>query len=160
MNFKDSSVIFLATACNLGNMPFAPGTFGSLLGLPICYFLSKIHYGLAVIFILSFFFIAIGIAGKAENLLNRKDPSCIVIDEITGLLISLYAVSFNMISVGVGFILFRIFDIAKPFPIRQVEKRLKGGYGIVMDDVLAGIYSNILLRIIIFFLTDKTIPTG
>jgi phosphatidylglycerophosphatase A len=149
MNFKDRLAIFLATACNLGNMPFAPGTFGSLLGLPICFFLSKLHYSLVSIIILAFLFMAIRIAGKAEYLLNKRDPSCIIIDEIAGLLLSLYAIRFNMLTCAIGFILFRFFDIAKPFPIRQVEKRLKGGYGIVMDDVLAGIYSNLVLRIII-----------
>ena len=152
MNFRERSVIFIATGCYSGFAPIAPGTFGSLTGLPICYLISQIHFVFAVLFIVIFILCAIGIANGAEKLLNQNDPGCIVIDEIAGLVVTLFYLPFNVFSVTTGFFIFRFFDIVKPFPIRLIEKRISGGAGVVLDDVLAGIYSNLVLRGLIFFI--------
>jgi len=84
----------------------------------------------------------------AEKILIQKDPGCIVIDEIAGIMIAFLGMPFNTISVAAGFITFRFFDILKPFPIRYMERRIAGGAGVVMDDLMAGVYSNIALRLL------------
>ena len=151
MNFKQKSVMFLATGCFIGNISFAPGTFGSILGIPLCFLLSKINLLVAVLLTVMFVLFAILIAQEAENILKTKDPGCIVIDEIAGLMVTLIGLPFNIISVGSGFLVFRFLDIWKPYPIRFVENKLSGGAGIVMDDVAAGICGNLLLRVVFIF---------
>ena len=146
MNYRQKSVIFLATGFYIGKIPFAPGTFGSIIGLPLCFFLSKIELPIAVLCTLVFILIAILIAHDAEKILNKNDPGCIVIDEIAGIIVTLLGMPFNLITVTAGFFIFRIMDIFKPFPIRVLEKRLTGGTGIVLDDVAAGIFGNLALR--------------
>ena len=75
-----------------------------------------------------------------------EDPGCIVIDEIVGIMVTFIGLPFNMVNLVLGFVFFRVIDILKPYPIRSMEKKLSGGAGIVLDDVAAGIYSNLLLR--------------
>ena len=104
MNFKQKSVICLATGCFIGNISFAPGTFGSILGLPLCFFLSKINLTAAVFLVVIFIFFAIWIAQEAENVLEKKDPGCIVIDEIAGLMVTLLGLPFNLFSAATGFL--------------------------------------------------------
>ena len=146
MNLKQKSVMFLATGCFIGNISFAPGTFGSILGLPLCFFLSKINLLIAVFLTVVFIFFAIWIAQRAEKIVNTEDPGCIVIDEIAGILVTFTGIPFHMISVAFGFVIFRVLDIWKPYPISWIERKLSGGAGIVMDDVVAGICSNLVLR--------------
>ena len=147
MNFREKAVIFLATGCFLGNIPFAPGTFGSLLGIPLCFVLSKTDVLVAAMLTLLLIVFAIWIAHIAEKSLNETDPGNIVIDEIAGLTVTFIGVPFHLASLVLGFLLFRVLDIAKPFPIRRLERNLSGGVGIVLDDVIAGIYSNLILRL-------------
>ena len=148
MNFHRSAVMFLATGCNIGKLPYAPGTFGSLLALFPCYLLALLPSWAEIAAIFAFVCIAILVADKAEKLLAQKDPGSIVIDEIAGMMVTLAVLPFNSLTAVSGFIIFRILDIAKPFPIRAIEKRLKGGVGIVVDDLVAGIMGNMILRII------------
>jgi phosphatidylglycerophosphatase A len=148
MNFKQKLVMFLATGCHIGNLSFAPGTFGSVLGLFLCYFLSKIRLLLALILTITFIFCSMWAANEAEKILKLKDPGCIVIDEIAGMILTLIGLPFNMMTLILGFVLFRALDIWKPYPVRFLEKKLPGGIGVVMDDVAAGILSNLVLRIL------------
>ena len=150
MNLKQKSVMFLATGCFIGNISFAPGTFGTILGLPLCFLLSKIDLLAAVLLTVIFVFFAIWIAQGAEKIVNKEDPGCIVIDEIAGILVTFAGLPFNIISIAFGFLIFRALDIWKPYPIRYMERNLSGGTGIVMDDVAAGVCSNLLLRGIFF----------
>jgi phosphatidylglycerophosphatase A len=149
MNFKQKSVIFIATGCYIGNITFAPGTFGTALGLLLCFFLSKIDYSMAVLLTLIFILCAIWIANEAEKILKIKDPGCIVIDEIAGIILTLFGLPFNITSVTAGFLVFRALDIWKPYPIRLLENKFAGGIGIVLDDVAAGILSNLILRFLL-----------
>ena len=149
MKFKQKSVMFLATGCFIGNISFAPGTFGSVLGLPLSFFLSKIDFSMGVLLTLVFILFAIWIAHEAEKTLNTEDPGCIVIDEIAGIILTLFGLPFNITSVTAGFLVFRVLDIWKPYPIRFLEKKFSGGIGIVLDDVVAGILSNLILRILL-----------
>lgn len=149
MNFANKTAIFLATGCYVGYIPFAPGTFGSLIGLPLCFLLAGIQFLAAIIAALLIIALAIWISNVAEQALERKDPGCIVVDEIAGMVVTLIGLPLNLTTVTIGFILFRILDILKPFPIRILDKRLPGGLGIVADDVVAGIFANALIRILL-----------
>ena len=144
--------MFLATGFRTGNIPFAPGTFGSLIGLPLCFVLAGMSAAPAMVGTLLFIFFAVWIADAAEKILEQNDPGCIVIDEIAGMMVTLIGLPFNPITVLIGFIIFRILDILKPFPIRNLDKRIPGGLGVVADDVAAGIIANLMLRIIIHIL--------
>ena len=148
MKFRDKAVLFLATGFNIGNIPLAPGTFGSILGLGLCFVLAGLKLPLAVVCIVLFIALAVRIAAEAEILLKQKDPGCIVIDEIAGMAVTFVGLPFNLTTALIGFIIFRILDISKPFPIRTLDKRVSGGVGIVIDDVVAGIFANLLLRLI------------
>jgi phosphatidylglycerophosphatase A len=152
MNFKEESVMFLATGFWVGNIPFAPGTFGSLIGLPLCFFLSRIELPLAMVLAVLFIIFSIGIAHAAEKIIRSKDPGCIVVDEIAGMLVALIGLPFNLLTVAIGFVVFRILDILKPFPIRALDKGISGGVGVVADDVVAGIFANCLLRLFLYLL--------
>ena len=90
---------------------------------------------------------SVWIAHLAEQQLNAKDPGCIVIDEIAGMCVTMLYIPLTITTGLAGFFLFRLFDVIKPPPARQMEKRLKGGWGVVMDDVVAGVMANIVLQI-------------
>jgi len=137
----------IATGFGAGYLPKAPGTWGSLVALPLHFFLRQLapnHYALALGGI---FFIGVITAGQAEKILDRKDPGVIVIDEVIGMLITLIGAPNNPLIWLLGFFIFRFFDIFKPYPIRLIDQRVNGGMGIVLDDVLAGVYSFIVLQI-------------
>lgn len=149
MKIRDDAIVFLATGFYIGNIPFAPGTFGAILGLPLCFLLGLLKLPLALVCTMLFILIAIWISHIAEKRLKKKDPGCIVIDEIAGMAVTLIGLPFNLTTGLSGFIIFRILDISKPFPIRALEKHLPGGLGVVADDVIAGIMANLILRVII-----------
>ncbi len=140
-------VFFWATGFGVGFSPIVPGTMGTLVAIPVYYFLSSISFPLYELTLLSFFFFSSWISGQAEQYWCRKDDRRIVIDEIMGFLITMLWIPKSFSLILLGFLLFRFFDILKPFPIRRLE-RAKSGYGVVLDDVLAGIYSNIVLHLI------------
>ena len=152
MRLRDRSILFISSGGFVGKIPFAPGTFGSVLGLPICYCLSFVKVPVAILAIVLFIVFSAWIADRAEKLLRSKDPGYIVIDEIAGMLVTFIGIPFDWLHGTAGFIIFRIMDILKPFPARMVESKVPGGAGVVLDDVLAGIYSNFLLRILVVFL--------
>lgn len=144
-------MVLLATGGYAGYIPVAPGTFGTLVAIPLCYLLSRLGPVQAILFLLIFTGFAVWIAGEAERVFNKKDSRLIVIDEMAGFLVTLFLIPWSVKSIAVGFFLFRLIDIAKPFPIRRLE-RLPGGWGVVTDDLLAGVYANAILRVIIRFL--------
>ena len=140
--------LLLATGLGVGYSPIAPGTLGTLLAIPVYYFLSNIASPIYEITLIGFFFLSVWVSENAEIFFGKKDDSRIVIDEMMGFLITVLWVPKTILFVTLGFFLFRFFDILKPFPIRRLEKRLKGGFGVVLDDVMAGVYANIILQII------------
>jgi phosphatidylglycerophosphatase A len=149
MSRAERIVIFLATGCYAGKLPVAPGTFGSLAALPLCWLLAQLGRPAALGATVLVIATAVWVAGAAERLLQRKDPGSIVIDEIAGMLVTFSGLPFTAFSAAAGFVLFRILDIAKPFPIGWVEKRLSGGVGIVMDDLVAGVIANLGCRLLL-----------
>lgn len=153
MLFRRHVVMCLATGCYVGRFPFAPGTAGSLVGILVAWGLSFFTWPLAVGATLVLMLAAVWIAREAEIQLHRKDPGCIVIDEIVGQCITLVSLPLTFGTCAAGFFLFRLFDIAKPPPARYLERRLSGGWGVVMDDVAAGIMAHIVLRLGLILVT-------
>lgn len=138
--------MIIATGGYTGRIPFAPGTAGSLVGIPIIYLLSKFSWPVALTVSVLFILVAVWVAGEAERQLASKDPGCVVIDEIAGMVVTMLGLPLSFGMVTAGFLFFRIFDIVKPPPVRQLDRRMSGGWGIVLDDVAAGIMANIVLR--------------
>jgi phosphatidylglycerophosphatase A len=136
----------IASVFYIGYLPVAPGTLGSLVGLIVYYFVkdNPITMGVAILIVTALGFLT---AGRAEKIFGGKDPDEIVIDELSGMLISLYLLPSSMGYVVSGFILFRFFDIVKPKPIQSFEE-LKGSLGIMSDDLIAGLYANMALQIV------------
>jgi len=143
---KDRFYRIIASVFYAGYLPVAPGTLGSLSALVLYYFICRDAVIMAVAILIA---IVLGFvtAGKVEKMFGEKDPGEIVIDEFAGMLITLYRIPPSMGYVVTGFLLFRFFDIVKPKPIKDLEK-LKGSLGIMSDDIVAGIYANILLQVV------------
>ena len=146
-NAKQNTVLFLATGGLIGYSPVAPGTFGSLAALPLCLLIASMDIGIGALVLLALVLVSTWIAHAAEKIFGQTDPKQVVIDEICGMAIALFALPFVPVFVVGGFALFRVFDILKPLPISGVDKQVSGGWGIMLDDVLAGIFANILLRV-------------
>jgi phosphatidylglycerophosphatase A len=139
----------LATGLGSGFAPLLPGTAGTLVGIPLYLIFSTLAWPLLLITSLAFTFLAWYVADRAERLFGQKDAQCIVIDEVAGLQWTLFLVVPTLPHLVAGFVLFRLFDITKPFPARFFQERLPGGCGIVADDLAAGVYGNIALQILI-----------
>jgi phosphatidylglycerophosphatase A len=151
---RRSLSIWIATGLGSGYFPVAPGTAGSAVGLALVIALRQTSLttpGLAVcLAILTGLLFVVGVwsAGKAEKILGRVDPGQVVIDEVAGQVLTFVATPrVTWIGLIAGFILFRAFDIVKPFPARRAE-RFPGGWGIMLDDVVAGVYSLVALVIL------------
>ena len=140
-------ILFSATGFGVGYSPIAPGTLGTLIAIPLYYFLSEIPSPLYEITLVGFFFLSVWISENAEIFFGKKDDQRIVIDEMMGFFITMLWLPKTPLFLLAGFILFRVFDIFKPFPIRRFEK-VRGGFGVVLDDVMAGIFANVILRFI------------
>ncbi|MFH1654171.1 MAG: phosphatidylglycerophosphatase A [Pseudomonadota bacterium] len=139
----------LANGFYLGHIPVGPGTFGSLIGVLIYYFICRwLSIPMQIVTFIPFFFLSVWVSNEAIKIYNDEDPKQVVIDEVAGILITYLAHPFSWKMIIVGFILFRFFDILKPFPIKRVEKIFPGGWGIVMDDIVAGIFANFSLWVI------------
>lgn len=139
----------IATGFYLGYAPVAPGTVGSLLGLFLYWAVPKSESVFSLVIYALLFFIGVWSATEVEKEAG-KDASIIIIDEIVGMLITLTWFDKNVKALVIGFIIFRFFDITKPFPAKHAE-RLPGGWGVMMDDVIAGVYSAAVLRLIFLF---------
>ena len=142
-------VLFLASGAGLGYIPLAPGTFGTLVGVLLYLGLGRlplwVHLPAVVLLTLA----AIPLAGRAETLFDQKDDGRIVVDEIAGFLVTTVLVRPAWGSVILGFIFFRFFDILKPWPVRGIDRKCAGGLGVVLDDVVAGVYAGLCLLLAI-----------
>jgi phosphatidylglycerophosphatase A len=147
--FFEKVALILSAWFGAGLLPAAPGTWGTLLGLPLVLLMNRLPVFGAGAFLVLFAVLAIWSSHSCRALLPGDDPSEIVIDEVAGLLLALFLVPLSGVSLFGGFFLFRLFDILKPFPIRRLEK-LKGAFGIVSDDLMAGLYAHVCLRLILF----------
>jgi phosphatidylglycerophosphatase A len=142
--------ILLATVGYVGHFPFAPGTAGSAAALFLYALLRWIGSPVVDVATIVVLFVAGCWAGSvAEAHYGRTDPGYVVLDEVIGMLLTLLFVPVTWSGALIGFLLFRVFDVVKPFPARQCE-RLHGGLGIMADDAVAGIYGNLALRLIVW----------
>ena len=144
--------VFLATCAHVGYAPFAPGTFGSLVGLVIYYAVRRqqsttLELGAIGVVVL----IGLWSATEAEHHFGGVDPGPVVIDEVIGMLITLALHPVNVLGAIIGFFIFRLLDIVKPWPARRLEL-LPGGFGVVLDDMMAGLYSNLLVGLLVWLL--------
>jgi phosphatidylglycerophosphatase A len=147
MSFAEKCILFSATGAGSGRASFAPGTFGTLAGIPVVLLFLVIPSSMQVFFTLAVILFAIWTSDRAEKLIGQSDPGCIVIDEIAGFTVAMAGIQVSVLSVVSGFLIFRVFDIIKPFPVRYFERNFYGGAGVVLDDVAAGLLSTIVLHI-------------
>jgi phosphatidylglycerophosphatase A len=140
-----SMALAFATGFGVGYIRFAPGTFGSLLGLALWAVVPEgaVAHALAIAVV---FVAGAWSAAIAERRLNATDPGPVVIDEVLGMLVTLFMVPVGWSGALLGFLFFRVFDVAKPYPANRLE-RLHGGVGVMADDAMAAIYANVALRI-------------
>ena len=142
--FKNEST-FIALGFGTGLVSFAPGTIGTLVAIPFFYFSQLLPQNYDYFFVVTLFFIGIYVSNKTCTIMKDKDPSCIVIDEIVAFLALLILLKPTLFHMLLCFILFRIFDILKPFPINVLEKKFDGGFGIMIDDIAAAFYSALIM---------------
>jgi len=140
-----------AAGLGSGYAPLAPGTAGTLVGIPLYLAFSVLSWPLWLLTIAAFTCLAWYLSEEGEKLFGRKDAPCIVIDEIVGLQWALFLVAPTLLHTALGFILFRLFDILKPFPARFFQDRLPGGYGVVADDLAAAAYAAAVLHALMRF---------
>lgn len=138
-------VLFLATGCGLGWIPFAPGTFGSLGGLVLVYGLSYLPPGGYIAAEVAFILLGVWICTRAGQLMGKVDPGSVVWDEIAAFPIVFAGVAMTPWTAVLGFGWFRLFDISKPFPVNRLEK-LPAGWGVMADDLMAGVYAMLALH--------------
>lgn len=142
---------FLAIGFGSGLAPKAPGTFGTLVAVPIFLLLSPLPLWAYLAVTTLIFLIGIPICGRCSARLGVHDHSGIVWDEIAGFLITMAAVPAEPAWIAAGFLLFRLFDILKPWPIRWLDRRVSGGFGIMVDDLLAGLFALIVIQLALWF---------
>ena len=149
-HLSDRIAFLCATACGAGLVPRAPGTAGSVVGLCLWLAASMAPWPLTIETLLVVVIAVIGVwsGTRAERLMNRSDPPAVVVDEVVGMLITFIGISPTWKSACMGFALFRLLDILKPFPICRLQ-RLRGGWGIMADDVAAGAVAAVVLRVLL-----------
>ncbi len=143
---------FVAFGFGTGTLPFAPGTFGTLIAIPFYLameHLSPLMYLLITILVT---LVSIWICNKVTNEIGVEDHQGMNLDEIVGFLVTMFYAPHGWHWIVLGFLLFRLFDIWKPWPVRYVDEHMTGGLGIILDDVLAGIYSCLILQLLAFVL--------
>ena len=151
--FSNPSLL-LATGFGIGLIPVAPGTFGSILGIVL--FLVLTHLNLPIfwfsLLILILYFFSYLAVQSTLNAVKRSDPGEIVIDEVLGMMLVMMTIPLDPKWIFLAFILFRIFDILMPWPINQVDSKLKNALGVMLDDFIAALYAGIIIMVISLFL--------
>jgi len=142
------AITFLATGAYVGYLPVAPGTFGSLLAVPLLCLLGRVHLAPSVLVLLltAASLAAMVVCHRAGIAFGDADSGKIVLDEICGMLVAGAWIVPTATSLMAVFALFRLFDVVKPFPARYLDRRVRNGVGVVADDLVAGIYANLVAR--------------
>lgn len=133
-----------------------PGTIGTLWGVAIAYLTASWPFYAQALLLAVIFALSVYASGEAAVMFDRSDPSQVVCDEITGYLIAVLFIPFTLFNAILAFILFRFFDILKPYPIRQIDRGVHGGLGIVLDDVLAGVFANVCAQAVLWLIRNQT----
>jgi phosphatidylglycerophosphatase A len=150
---KRPLIILFATGIYVGYSPVAPGTMGTLWGVAGYFLISMLSPPGGALVLAAGIALSIFLAAEASRILGGNDPAPIVCDEIIGFCVASFLLPFTLFNVILVFILFRFFDILKPFPAGLIDRVLKGGTGVVLDDVVAGIYTNVAAQTIIWFIS-------
>ena len=147
-------IIFLASAGYIGYIPFASGTWGSLVGIPGFWMMDGLAGSplLAIAVLAVLILAACWIAGRAEAAFAEHDSGKIVIDEVVGYMAATLFLPLNWKTVIIAFFVFRALDVLKPYPANYIDANFPGGYGVVLDDVVSGIYSNVVTRVLLLLL--------
>jgi phosphatidylglycerophosphatase A len=143
------SILFIAQGAYAGRFPVAPGTAGTIVGICLYLAMKNLAPGPYAAVCILMALLGSWFAGRAESILGIKDSASIVIDEIAGFLLAMFMVPTSRGYLAAGFLLFRAFDIMKPWPLRRLQD-LHGGVGVMLDDIGAGIYTNILLQVAVY----------
>ena len=147
-------IIIMASAGFAGFFPWGPGTVGTLVGVLVYLLFSSLPPFINLLTTAAFFFMACWIAGKAEEIFGKRDSPNIVIDEVAGYLIAMAWLPPSPACLAAGFLFFRVLDIIKPPPSGWINTRMTGGMAVVLDDAVAGVYTNLLLRLILIYFPD------
>lgn len=147
MNISDPKHL-LAFAGGAGLAPKAPGTVGTLVGVVLYLVLSMLPVALYVLVVAGLFAAGLWAVGTVADQLGADDPPAIVWDEVVGFLVAMIAAPAGLMWIIAGFALFRVFDIYKPWPIADLQGRFKGGVGIMLDDLMAGVYTWLVLQLL------------
>ena len=145
-------IIVVASAGYIGYIPVASGTFGSLVGIPLFLAFDRVRYISTPVYLVTFALAVLAacwIAGAAERIFAEHDSHKIVIDEVVAYLAATLFLEPTWSHAIGAFLIFRILDVVKPFPASYIDARLAGGYGVTLDDVVSGLYSNLVLRAVI-----------
>lgn len=139
---------FFAFGLGSGAMPFAPGTFGTLMAIPFYLLLQSLPLLAYLIFVIAFIIASSIISQKVSQEIHVHDHPGMCIDEFAGFFVTMINAPHGFSWIILGFLLFRLFDIWKPWPINLLDEKIHGGFGMVLDDVVAGIYSLMIIQII------------
>lgn len=148
---REGAAKFIATFFYVGLIPIAPGTFGTLAAIPLFWIISGLPIYIYLLITLIVIGVSVWAATVTEEIYGKRDPGQIVADEVAGYLVTMILIPPTALNIVVGFFLFRLFDIVKPPPVRSFEK-LPRGWGVVIDDVAAGVYACVCMHLIIRFL--------
>jgi phosphatidylglycerophosphatase A len=142
---------WIATAGPVGCIPVAPGTFGTLMAIPFAFVLGEFSWPISALGIMGFFLLGWVSAREIVKTSGANDPKQVVVDEMVGFLVASWLLPSDWGLLALAFFAFRFYDILKPFPASFFDQRVHGGLGVVMDDVISGLYVNLTLRILLWF---------
>lgn len=148
LTLADRLATLIATGFGSGYSPFAPGTAGSAVGLLLFWPLSRLPLAVQIALTVVVLVLGIVAATRVARRVGLEDPGIVVVDEVVGQWITLVSLPLTPLTAAAGFFLFRVMDVVKPWPARQLE-HLRAGYGIMADDVMAGIYAQLALRVLL-----------
>lgn len=154
MPVRNFIVKIISTFFYVGYLPLIPGTFGSIAGLFLFYLLYKTTF-IYVISLLALILLGFLTCGEAEKIFQKKDARYIVIDEVIGMLLSLLFIPYDIKLVIIAFFLFRLLDTLKPYPAGKLQE-VRGSIGVVSDDIIAGLYTNIILQAVLRLASLRT----
>lgn len=141
---------FIAFGFGTGALPFAPGTFGTLIAIPFYLMLANLSVPFYTLLVLIIAALSVWICEKVSKEIKIEDHQGMCLDEIVGYLVAMIGAPHGLIWIVLGFIFFRLFDIWKPWPIRMLDEKIQNGFGMILDDVLAGVYSAVILQGLFF----------
>ncbi len=150
-NVERKIISALVTGMGVGYFPLIPGTMGTLAAIPLSLAVNRVANGsliLGLLTLASLVFLSVWLATQAEVIFKQKDPAIVVIDEIAGFVVANFLAPPGILPLALAFVLFRIFDIGKTFPASKLAQ-VPGGAGIVLDDLVAGFYTFVILRLIV-----------